>query len=209
MFENVGSKIKVMSKIFFWLTVVLAVILLFTLGFTKEYYYYSYSSGYYTETNWPIIGASIGIVFDGYLISLLIYAAGEALEKLTEIEKYSKSTYVSVKNGLRESIKETEAIEAQEEELRKKAEEEAEKAEAERLASEKKAEEERLEAEKKAQAERNAQYWEEHAQEKEALLNKKSQAMTKIASLGIGTAKEKKQLQDLIDAIDIELNKDR
>lgn len=57
--------------------------------------------------------------------------------------------------------------------------------------------------------ERFAAYWLEHAEEKDALEKKRAMATEKLGMLGNSAKEERKKIQDLIDAIDEELTRDR
>ena len=103
------------------------------------------------------------------------------------------------------------------EEEKRAAEEAKHKAEEERRAAEeaKREEEERIriaeEAERQEQRKKELKeaYWMEHKAEKEALIAKREYAKKKITELGIFAKKEKQQLENLIKAIDYELEKER
>lgn len=56
---------------------------------------------------------------------------------------------------------------------------------------------------------RREEYWDAHAEEKEALLAKREQAAKALQSLGKLPTKEKSQLEELIQKINTELNRDR
>ena len=62
-------------------------------------------------------------------------------------------------------------------------------------------------AEEKEQ--RHKAYWEEHTEERAALIAKKREAEKALKSVGSLAGKEREQLQKLISSIDEELNKER
>ena len=85
---------------------------------------------------------------------------------------------------------------------------EQKKAEEARIAQERQRQQElALAAEK--QRERNKQYWNEHKEEKEALCAKKKEAEEKLGKISTLAPEERKAIQNLIQAIDEELTKNR
>lgn len=77
MFENVGDKIKVFSKVLFFITVVLAGI--YFLDKPEEA-----SGGSYALI-------SLYMVLIGWVLSLFMYGFGEVIEKVTQIEINTRS----------------------------------------------------------------------------------------------------------------------
>ena len=67
-----------------------------------------------------------------------------------------------------------------------------------------------VEAEKKREAARRKEaYWQEHSKEKDMLLAKREEAEKALRTAGKLPAKEKSQLEELIQKIDTELNRER
>lgn len=67
----------------------------------------------------------------------------------------------------------------------------------------------RLAQEAEAQRARNEAYWQEHAQEKEALLAKRAEAVHKLDGMSVLAKEQRGTLSRLIDSIDEELHKNR
>lgn len=67
----------------------------------------------------------------------------------------------------------------------------------------------RLAQEAEAQRVRNEAYWQEHAQEKEALLAKRAEAVQKLDGMSVLAKEQRDTLSRLIDSIDEELSKNR
>ena len=61
----------------------------------------------------------------------------------------------------------------------------------------------------KEKEQRHKAYWEEHTEERAALIAKKKEAEKALKSVGSLAGKEREQLQKLISSIDEELNKER
>jgi hypothetical protein len=118
--------------------------------------------------------------------SWFIYGFGELIESTQETNRLLRS-------GLAEGITK---------ELEKRREHEAALA---KEARELREQNQRAEQAKKA---RIATYWQEHEQERQQLMDKKSKAETALAAGGI-SAPQEQELQELISAIDFELTRER
>lgn len=138
------------------------------------------------------LGLLIGIVAGAALIMLnligawLIYGFGELIESTQETNRL-------LHTGFSKDI-------AQEEEKRR-----------EEAAAQEKAKKELAEQQERKEVARQARitaYWQEHAEEKKALVDKRAEAANALEAGGISTAQQQ-ELLDLISAIDLELKKER
>ncbi len=86
MFEDIGAKIKIVSKVFCWIFIILSVIAAFVM-FSKA------GESYRTEDFYIGMGWVFLIVFplSSWLTSLFVYGFGELIEKTTEIAKNTRN----------------------------------------------------------------------------------------------------------------------
>lgn len=203
MFSNPGAKIKVFAKVLFWVISILCIVISIEFGWEEETHYgiyHSYTSREFKpEIFFPFFfGGPIG----AYLQSLIMCAFADVVEDV-------KATREALCGGGNPQI-------LGQEDARRMAAREAEaeriKAEAARIQAEK----ERKEAEEREaalaaekQRERNKQYWNQHKEEKEALCAKKKEAEEKLGKISTLAPEERKAIQNLIQAIDEELTKNR
>lgn len=90
MFENSGEKIKKISVIVFWITVIVSVILAFVLGWQEEYQSFSYFSGGHTEKVFkPLYFFTflIGVPVASYVSTLFLVAFGELVQNTQRINE--------------------------------------------------------------------------------------------------------------------------
>lgn len=188
MFENVEKKLKTLAKINLYCGFILAVVSFIGLLII----------GGEEATGWDILYAvfiALVWVLVGFITSWPIYAFAEIVEGIKETNKTLKYIF-------QDDIRKYQSIEHEQEFQRRKA--EYERAEAIRQKEQERQEAERLAKEQKE--ERIAAYWTEHAEEKKALLDKKSKAEALLEQV---SGQERDTLQELIRSIDYELTKDR
>lgn len=87
MFECVHKKIKTLAKVNFRIYIIAAVILFFEafVNFANDD----------SEIGFILIGASIADVLFGYIASMFIYAIGEIVERLINIDNNTKPTKIN------------------------------------------------------------------------------------------------------------------
>lgn len=86
MFEDIGAKIKTVSKVFCWVSIIVSVIAAFVM-------FYMAGESYYTAGLYTGIGFALLIVFplSSWLTSLFVYGFGELIEKTTEIAENTRN----------------------------------------------------------------------------------------------------------------------
>lgn len=187
MFTNIEKKLKTLAQINFVCGIILAIVC-------------------------PILGNEIAIevgaalgfmiglawLFVGGISSWFIYGFAELLENTKEMNRILKIGYAEDISKDAEQKQEAERRLAEEEEVLRQR-----NAEAQRIA-----EQQLKEAEAAKQA-RIVAYWEKHPDEQKALLEKRIDAENRLKEMGRLAGKQRKALQDLIQAIDEELMKDR
>lgn len=161
---------------------------LFVLGFIEGIaaLWFMVTEVQYIENVMTGLLAGTVLILLNWVISWILYGFGELIESTQETNRL-------LRTGFSEDI-------AQEEEKRREevaADEKAKRELAEQL--------ERQEAAKQA---RITAYWQEHAEERQALLEKRAKAANALEAGGISTAQQQ-ELLDLISAIDLELKKER
>ncbi|MCD8191326.1 MAG: hypothetical protein LUD55_00795 [Oscillospiraceae bacterium] len=181
MFTNVEKKLKVLA----------VVIVCFGAISIISFIIFSYSY---------LMGFLIGIVC--LLISIIeawvIYAFAELLETAKETARVLK---IGFSDNIEKDLTRAKQLRQQQAEQEEKARQE--EAEAQRKAKE------RQKAEELAKQARIDAYWVHHAEEKDALLKKRSEASSKLNEMSGLAGKQRSALEDLIRAIDDELTKDR
>lgn len=190
MFENVEKKLKTYATVNFVGVIIVALSLLFT-GAVE----FRHASG----------GAVLVLFLAYALIVYCLLASCWFIQAFAEITESAKHTNEILQIAFAGNIAEAK------EKAKKDAELEAEK---ERIAAEKQAEAERILAEERCalaeeKEQRHKAYWEEHTEERAALIAKKREAEKALKSVGSLAGKEREQLQKLISSIDEELNKER
>lgn len=199
MFENVEKKLKTYATVNFGCVIVFA-IFLFLAGISSD------DLGY-------VLRHMNGVGFLLVLLLLLSYA-------LIVYALLASCWFIQAFAEITESVKHTNeilqiAFAGNIAEAKEKAKKDAElEAEKERIAAEKQAEAERILAEERCalaeeKEQRHKAYWEEHTEERAALIAKKREAEKALKSVGSLAGKEREQLQKLISSIDEELNKER
>lgn len=86
MFEDIGAKIKAVTKVFCWVSIIVSVIAAFVMFYMAGE---SYSTeGFYNGMGWVFL-----IVFPlgSWLTSLFVYGFGELIEKTTEIAENTRN----------------------------------------------------------------------------------------------------------------------
>ncbi|MCC8079990.1 MAG: hypothetical protein LIO57_08065 [Oscillospiraceae bacterium] len=181
MFTNVEKKLKVLAVVIVCLGAISII----------PFIIFSYSY---------LMGFLIGIVC--LLISIIeawvIYAFAELLENAKETARVLK---IGFSDNIEKDLTRAKQLRQQQAEQEEKARQE--EAEAQRKA------EERQKAEELAKQARIDAYWVHHAEEKDALLKKRSEASSKLNEMSGLAGKQRSALEDLIRAIDDELTKDR
>lgn len=86
MFEDIGAKIKIVSKVFCWVSIIVSVIAAFVM-FSKA------GESYSTEDFYIGMGCVFLIVFplSSWLTSLFVYGFGELIEKTAEIAENTRN----------------------------------------------------------------------------------------------------------------------
>lgn len=203
MFSNPGAKIKVFAKVLFWVISILCIVISIEFGWEEETHYLMYHS--YTSREFKpeiffpfFFGGPLG----AYLQGLIMCAFADMAEdiKATREGLYSGGNpqLLGQEDARRIAARDAEMERIKAETARIQAEKEREEAEAREAA---------LAAEE--QFERNEQYWNEHKEEKEALCAKKKEAEEKLGKISTLAPEERKAIQNLIQAIDEELTKNR
>lgn len=93
MFENCGEKIKKISIVLFWITLVASIILAFVLGWDEVYHSYHYSYGGYTEKVFrPLYFFTffIGVPVSSYISTLFLVAFGDLVENSDYIKELNE-----------------------------------------------------------------------------------------------------------------------
>lgn len=144
-------------------------------------------------------------VFMTILSGCLIYA----LAQITEETKRTSRATDAISNTI-SIIYRNDLQRAAEEKRKAQEEQERQKKEKERLELEEfRKWKEAKEAEEAEKKERFTAYWMEHTEDRKALLAKKSEAEEKLKEIGPLAKEERKAIQDLIQAIDEELTRER
>lgn len=186
MFANVERKLKIYAKINFICGILLALVcFIFGIGMDDEWIVAG------------IVGACC-VMLGTIIIGWFIYAFAELLENVKDVNRTLKLAYADKLSE--ETIKDRKI-----EQERKAQEEKQRQQEHERRQTE----EERKKAEKIAKQARIDRYWENHQEERAALLAKRTEAENKLKEMGKLAGKQRTALEDLIYAIDEELSKDR
>ena len=183
MFNNVEEKLKGFAKFNF-----VAVILFAALGFFALMSGLKYANE--RESLLYLMTFAI-IIYSLFAACWFMYAFAEITESVKETNKALQLTFER-------------NISVAEEKHKKEAEAAAEAAR--RASAEKNAAEA---AEKVARRKRFDDYWEAHAEEKAALLAKRAEAQNALNSINSLATEERTKLQNIINAIDAELTKDR
>ena len=191
--EHIENKLRGWSSIIIIIGWILAA-LLFILAF------FALAAG--EEESFPLFLIIIGIAADilmlRYFIARLASAFADITQNTREATLELRQLNINIQKAFLSNIQATERTIAEETRLEK---ERAEK---------RRKEAERIEAEKKQEAIRRKEaYWQEHSKEKDMLLAKREEAQKAIRSTGKLPAKEKAQLEELIQKIDAELNRER
>lgn len=192
-FKNVENKLKMLAKINLICTyIVAAIILICSLVESLDE----------DEVSLFLFGVLVCFLFClfNYIFSWCLYAFAEMVEGIKESSKSLRDIRINTAKNDRQKMLEEE---------QKKA---AEEARASEILAEQKREEERKAAEEQAEKvrkERFDAYWEEHAEEREKLLVKKAAAEKKLKGLSSLAVEERKAIQELIQAIEHELTKER
>lgn len=194
MFKNIENKLKVLAIVNFGCGIFLTICCL-CWGVEK-----------YSQIG---LGVGLIVLLTATIQAWFIYAFAELLEQTKEISNTLKIGHAKDLTDFEAKRKEDERqekekAERQKEEMCRIEEEKKQKAEKLRQAEEAKrhqAEEERIA--------KIAAYWEKHPEEYKALIEKRINAETQLKKVSGLAAPQRKQLQDLIQAIDEELKKDR
>lgn len=196
-FKNVENKLKMLAKVNLICGYIVAAMTLICSLFL---------GALFEEGIGQIAIILVGICFAGlwlligYVTSWFLYAFAEMVEGIKESSKSLRDICINTAKNDRQKVLEEEQRKA------------AEEARAAELLAEQKREEERKAAEEQAEKvrkERFDAYWEEHSEEKEALLIKKAAAEKKLKGLSSLAVEERKAIQELIQAIEHELTKER
>ena len=183
MFNNVEEKLKGFAKFNF-----VAVIIFAAVGFFALMSGLKYADG--GETLLYVMTFAI-VIYSLFAVCWFMYAFAEITESVKETNKALQLTFE--RNIAEAEERRREEAEARDEEA--KAEEEKAKTEA--------------EAAEAARKKRFNDYWEAHAEEKAALLAKRAEAQNALNSISSLATEERTKLQNIINAIDAELTKDR
>ena len=183
MFDNVEKKLKTYAMVKFVCVILIAVIFFF--AFILEFL----DNGFLTAVLSLIVYVSV---------VYCLLAACWFMHAFAEITESVKATNKALQLAFEHNIADAE------EEHRKEAEAKAEKAkaEADKVAAE-------AAAAEAARKKRFDDYWDSHQDEAEALIAKKEEATTALNSISGLATEERAKLQNIIDAIDVELTKDR
>lgn len=179
-FSNVEKKLKLIAKINF-VCGIICVVLFAILGILGD------------GLAGLLVGLLAGALFllSVAIIAWFVYAFAELVENTKEIKRILKISYAAT---LTEAERQTQA--ALDEQRRQQ---EAEEALREMERREKEA----------ARAARIDAYWSEHQEERDALLEKRAAAEEKLVETGFLAGKQRETLQNLIQSIDEEFEKDR
>lgn len=203
-FENVENKLKILAKINLICGYILAAIILI---------YSLFKSLDEKEIGLFIFGVLLAGLWllIGYVTSWCLYAFAEMVGGIKESSKSLREIRINTAKNDRQKVLEEEQRKAAEEARLVEQKREEERKAAERLAAQKRAEERRAAEEQaeKVRKERFNAYWTEHADEKEKLLAKKAAAEKKLKGLSSLAVEERKTIQELIQAIEYELTKER
>lgn len=131
-------------------------------------------------------------------VLMIHYFTSRLTLAFADITQNTREMNLNIQKAFLENIQATEQALAKKEQTEKKQIEE-QKREVERKSIEM----------RQAAARRKEAYWQEHSKEKDMLLAKREEAQKAIRSTGKLPAKEKAQLEELIQKIDAELNRER
>ena len=143
-----------------------------------------------------VVAASIFMLY--YFVARLTSAFADITQNTRETTLELRQLNINIQKAFLGNIQATERTIAEETRLERERTEQRRK------------EAERVEAEKKREAARRKEaYWQEHSKEKDMLLAKREEAEKALRTAGKLPAKEKSQLEELIQKIDTELNRER
>ena len=202
MFNNVEKRIKILANVLFWLATVGCVILAFLLGWDRSHRYAEFLPEYFFAF---LIGGPI----DAYILAGLVYLAADAAENIKVTRDKTKEIHDIISIVYERQVLEIQTEKDRISEEKRKIEKEKEQ---EIIRNKVAAEKEREQREREQERERKNRfdrYWSEHEEEKQALLQKRSDAAEKLKQLGNLAAEEKAVLQSVIEKIDDELNRER
>ena len=98
-FEDIGAKIKAVTKVFCWVSIIVSVIAAFVM-------FYMAGESYYTAGLYTGIGFALLIVFPlgSWLTSLFVYGFGELIEKTTEIAENTRNSDMKIEKKQSENV---------------------------------------------------------------------------------------------------------
>lgn len=94
-FEDIGAKIKAVTKVFCWVSIIVSVIAAFVMFYMAGE---SYSTeGFYNGMGWVFL---IVLPLGSWLTSLFVYGFGELIERTTEIAESTKEQTKTSQNKM-------------------------------------------------------------------------------------------------------------